>query len=389
MNLWPFRKAETRADNNPADPSWQALINPGAMSGSGQFVDARSAEGIAAVFACVQALSESVATLPLHVYERLSSGDRVRADDTPLARVLKEPNDYQSGLSFRESMTASVLLHGNAFARIDYNRAGELTALHPLDPRNVTVVRLGNGRHAFDHTDTDGKRQRLLQDECLHLRDRSEAGSIVGRSRITIARETLGLGLSLRAHGAKTFNNSARLSGVLSTEHQMTDASLQRLAESWRQQYSGTDNSGRTAILEGGLKFQPVSMSLADAEWLAANQFSTEEVCRIYRVPPTMVADLRHGSYQNTAELGSQFVRYSLARWIGMWETEITRSLLGPIARHRYHAEHAVEGLLRGNPEARADFYAKAIESGWMTRGEVRKLENLPVLEGVDDAPDV
>src|SRR5690606_31675563 len=93
-----------------------------------------------------------------------------------------------------------------------------------------------------------------------------------------------------------------------------------------------------------------------------------------------------HGSYQNTAELGSQFVRYSLQRWIAMWEAEIARQLLGPIARRRYHAEHSVEGLLRGNPEARADFYTKAIEAGWMLRSEVRRLENLPELEGIDDA---
>lgn len=98
-----------------------------------------------------------------------------------------------------------------------------------------------------------------------------------------------------------------------------------------------------------------------------------------------MIGDLRFGSYQNTAELGSQFVRYSLARWIGLWEAEISRQLLAPLARRRYHAEHSVEGLLRGNPEARADFYDKAITSGWMTVDEVRRLENLPA-RGEQDA---
>lgn len=378
MNLWPFKRAEKRAI--APDPSWSALINGGAVSASGQFVDAKAAESIAAVFGCVQALSESTACLPLHVYQRQDNGERQRADDHPLARILRQPNSHQSGMTFREEMTAAVLLYGNAYARMETNGAGELVGLHPIHPRNMTINRLPSGRYAYDYTDDDGKINRLLEGEVFHLRDRAEPGSIVGKSRIAIARETLGLGLSLREHGASTFRNGARLSGVLQTPNVLDDASANRIGESWRSQFGGTANIGKTAVLENGLTYQQLAMSLEDAQWISAQQFTTEEVCRIYRVPPTMVSDLRFGSYQNTAELGSQFVRYSLARWIAMWETEITRQLLGPLARRRYLAEHSVEGLLRGNPEARADFYGKAIKDGWMTADEVRRLENLPAL---------
>ena len=380
---WPWKR-ETR--NASLDPSWAALIDRGALSASGQHVDAKSAEGMAAVFGCVQALSESTACLPLHVYQRMESGERIRADDHPLANVLRNPNSHQSGMAFREAMTASVLLHGNAYARIERDRAGDLIGLHPLDPRSVTVVALDSGRFRFDYTDSRGHILRLMDDEVLHLADRTEPGSIIGRSRIRIARDTLGLGLSLREHGASTFRNGTRLSGVLSTANVLDDTSAARIATSWQAQFGGTGNIGRTAILENGLSYQQMAMSLEDAQWIAGQQLNTEEVCRIFRVPPTMVGDLRHGSYQNTAELGSQFVRYSLQRWIAMWEHEVSRQLLGPIARRRYHAEHSVEGLLRGNPEARADFYAKAIESGWMLKSEVRRLENLTAVEGIDDA---
>ena len=378
MNLWPFKRTEKRAA--PPDPSWAALSDQGAMSASGPFVDAKAAESIAAVFGCVQALSESTACLPLHVYKRLDNGERERADEHPLARVLRHPNPNQSGLTFREEMTAAVLLHGNAYARIETDRAGELVALHPLHPRSVTINRLPSGRYAYDYTDADGHVVRLLQDEVLHLRDRAEPGSIMGKSRIAIARDTLGMGLSLREHGAATFRNGARLSGVLQTPHVLDATSAARIGDSWRSQFGGSSNIGKTAVLENGLTYQQLAMSLEDAQWIAAQQFTTEEVCRIYRVPPTMVSDLRFGSYQNTAELGSQFVRYSLARWIAMWESEVARQLLGPIGRKRYLAEHSVEGLLRGNPEARADFYGKAITDGWMTIEEVRRLENLPAM---------
>lgn len=126
------------------------------------------------------------------------------------------------------------------------------------------------------------------------------------------------------------------------------------------------------------IDYKPLSPNMEDLQWIAAQKMAVEDVARIFRVPPTLIQDLSHGTYTNVIELGSQFVRYSLARWIAMWESEIQRQLLGPIARKRYHAEHSVEGLLRGNPEARADFYGKAIKDGWMTVDEVRRLENLP-----------
>jgi HK97 family phage portal protein len=345
---------------------------------SGQHVDAKAAEGLSAVFGCVQALSESVACLPLHVYARNADG-RERADGHALARVLREPNDYQSGMAFRESMTATVLLHGNAFAKKEFNVAGEVTALHPLHPNRVAVVKLTSGRYALDVSRDDGKAERLLADEVFHLADRTEPGSILGKSRITVARETLGFGLALRTHGASTFKNGARPSGILESANKLS-IEQQGNARELLTRFEGAMNAGKPMLLSNGFTFKPLSMNLEDAQFIAASQFNVEEVCRIFRVPPTIVSDLRHGNYSNTAELGSQFVRYSLARWLAMWETEISRSLLGPIARQRHFAEHAVDGLLRGNPEARAGFYETMIRAGVMLADEARRLENLPPL---------
>lgn len=366
---------ETRADNNPL---WEALTNQGTVSNSGQHVDAKSAEGISAVFGCVQALAESTACLPLHTYVRTEDGERQRADNHPVARVLREPNGNQTGLAFRESLTASVLLHGNGYAHKEFNGAGELTALHPMNPRGVSVVKLDNGRHRYDYTDDDGKVVRLLQDEVFHLRDRTEPGSIVGKSRIAVARETLGLSLAVREHGASSFRNGTRLSGILEADRTLTIEQMNQLRQGW-QMYAGTESVGKTFIAPQGIKYKELSMTLEDALWVSASQWSTEEVCRIFRVPPTLVADLRHGNYSNTVELGQQFVRYSLARWVNLWEAEIARSLLG----RNHFVEHSVEGLLRGDSAARASYYQTMIESGVMTVDECRKLENLPKLENI------
>ena len=368
-----------RTEQRAADPSWDALENGGGNSTAGAYVDAKSAESISTVFGCVQALSESTACLPLHTYRRTDTGNRERADGHWLSCVLDRPNDQQTGMEFRESQTAAVLLGGNAYARKEFNGAGEVVALHPLHPGRVSIVRLDSGRYRYDYTDDNGHLVRLLQDEVLHLRDRTEPGSIVGKSRITIARETLGLSLSLRAHGAGVFGRGARPASVITNEGQR-DLTTEQLSTMKRglAEYASPANAGKTLVLPRNMKWHTVGLSNEDAEWLAAMNFSVTEVCRLFRVPPILVQTLEQASYNNVNELGQQFVRFSLQRWLTMWEEGISRSLLGPIARQRYYAEHAVDGLLRAQPKERSEFYKSGIDAGWLDVDEVRRLENLP-----------
>lgn len=374
MNIWNMLRGryESRA---AADPSWAALsAGVGGNSTAGTYVDAKSAESLAAVFACVSALSESVSCLPLHVYRRTDTGDRERADGHWLSKLLDEV-----GPEFIESQTAAVLLHGNAYAQKITNGAGEVVQLLPMHPARVNVVRLDSGRHRYDYTDDSGKVVRLLQDEVLHLKDRTEPGSIVGKSRIAIARENLGLALALRKHGATTFSRG-RPSAVIHNEGKRDFTSEELKAFSDRLDYFATTGAGKVMNLMRGMKWENIGISNEDMEFIAAQQFAVADIARIFRMSPVMIQDLTHATFSNVTELGLQFVRFSLQRWLSMWEWNISRSLLGPIARQRYHAEFAVEGLLRGNSEARATFYKTMIEAGVMQPAECRKLENLPAL---------
>lgn len=371
---WPWTREKRNAST---DESWRHLINQGAVSASGQYVDAKSAEGIATVHAAVSLISGAIGSLPLHVYARKDNGDRERATDYPLTRLLHAaPNEFQSALEWREQLTAHCLLWGNAYARIHRDKAGTVTALTPIHPRNVTIVKLPNGRIRYDVAE-DGKLIPLLADEVFHLRDRSDDG-LVGKSRITAAREMLGSVLAQQEHGSRTFTNAARLSGVLKTAHVMDGPSIERLRDSWTAQFSGASNAGRTAILENGLEFQPLSMSNEDAQWLQSRQFSVEEVARLFNVPPVLLGDLRHANFSNSVEMMRHFVTVTLGPWLARWEQALERTLLGPIARTRYFIEFSAEGLLRGDATNRAAFYKSGIEAGWLDVEEARKLENLP-----------
>jgi HK97 family phage portal protein len=226
---------------------------------------------------------------------------------------------------------------------------------------------------------------RLLSSEVLHLRHRAGDDAVLGVSPIAAARGVVELAIAERDHGVNTFTNGAKMLGVLKFPGKLRPEQRTAIAASWASQHGGAANAGKTAILEEGVDFQAVSLSLEDAEYIASRQFSVEEVARLFRVPPTVIGDLRHGNYSNSVEMARQFVTMTLRRHLVAWEQTIAKQLLTDAGRRLYFAEHAVEGLLRGDASNRADFYTKGIAAGWMLPSEARKLENLGVIEGIDN----
>lgn len=348
--------------------SWDAVALLG-NTGGGQ------AESLAAVYACVSAIAETIGSLPLHLYQRIDNGDRERANQHPLYRVLHDQaNPIQTALEFREQMQAAVLLRGNAYAQIIRDGAGQVVALMPLN--QVNVLQLNSGRLVYEAT-IQGKVRRLLQEEVFHLRHRTENG-ITGISPITASRQTIELALAERDHGQATFANGAKLSGILKFPQKLQAEQKLSLGNSWNSQHGGTANAGKTAILDNGVEYQTISMSMEDAEWIEARKFSVVEICRLFRVPPVIVGDMGHSNYSNSTEMARQFVSMTLRRHLLSWEQAISSQLLTPLARHTYFAEHSLEGLLRGDSTNRAQFYERGIADGWLTKDEVRQLENLP-----------
>jgi len=363
-----------RRSYNAKDPSWNHPLLRGGSITPGR------AESLSTVYACVSAISETIASLPLILYRRTPDDGRERAPDHPLYRVLHEqPNELQTALEFREMMQAMTLLRGNAHAEIIRGNDGQVMALVPLMPDRVTTLQLDNGRLAYDVTDTKGKVRRLLQEEVFHLRHRSDNG-LVGVAPITASRETVQLALAERDHGNATFTNGTKLSGILKFPGKLNPDQRISIADSWATQHAGGSNAGKTAILEEGVDYTTVSMSMEDAQWLEARKFSVEEIARLFRIPPTIIGELSEANYSNSVEMNRFFVTNSLRRHLTMWEQSISSSLLTPIGRRIYFAEHSVEGLLRGDSSNRADFYSKGIADGWLLIDEVRKYENLPKL---------
>lgn len=373
-----------KRNNTPAFDTYFDRFSS-AQNTAGVHVDHHSAEGVSAVYGCVSAIAETVASLPLDVYRRTADG-REKARSHPLYRLLHDtPNDWQTALEFREQLQRHVLLRGNGYARIIWDSAGRVQALKPLHPDSVTVLtNQTSDRLLYDVTDRNGKLTRLTSDEVLHLRFHSDDG-ILGRSPIQVARDTIGLALAEQTHGSKMFEQGTKLSGIIETAPGTTKEQAAQIRQSWADGQAGVSNHGKTPVLPQGAKYSTVSMTLEDAEWIEARKLSVIEVCRLFRCPPVIVQSMESANYSNSVELARQFVTLTLRRHLAAWEQAINRTMLGGT----YFAEHNVEGLLRGDSAARALFYQRGIEDGWMLRSEVRRLENLPAVEGIDVNPDV
>lgn len=345
-------------------------------TGAGVTVSPYLAENLSVVFACVQIIAETVAMLPLLVYRKLDDGGRAAQPDHPVARIFGgDPNERQTATEFLEMLTAHCLLRGNAYAEIVRDGRGAPVALLPYHPESVSVVRIAStGRIAYDVSLPAGGTKRLLPEEVLHLKDRSDDG-VIGKSRLHRARETFGSAIATERFAASTFRNGASMSGVLSHPGNIGVEAATRLRQSFESIYKGADNAGKIAILEEGLKWQQVSVAPDDAQMLESRKFSTEALARIYRVPPPVLGDFQGGNYSSISEVGRWFYSHTMQPWLNRWERAIERALLTTDGRRNYELEFDCDLLLRGDMLTRFQSYRIAREIGLYNANELRRFE--------------
>lgn len=361
-------------------------------STAGKAVTEHSAMQMTAVYACVRILSEAIAGLPLHLYRYNDGGGKEKALDHPLYLLLHdEPNPEMSSFVFRETLMTDLLLWGNAYAQIIRNGKGEVVALYPLMPNRMTVDRDSQGQlyYSYQMTNSDaptmpGGTVILKPSDVLHVPGLGFDG-LVGYSPIAMAKNAIGLAIATEEYGAKFFANGATPGGLL--EYPGTVKDPDRVRESWNKGFSGSQNAGKVAILEEGMKYTPISIAPEQAQFLETRKFQINEIARIFRVPPHMVGDLEKSSFSNIEQQSLEFVKYTLDPWVVRWEQSIQRTLLTAEEKKQYFVKFNLEGLLRGDYQSRMNGYATARQNGWMSANDIRELENLdriPASDGGD-----
>ena len=376
---WLMPKAQTL--QNPEFARQTGLTSP---TGTDIVVDPDASMRISTVYACVRIIGETIASLPLHVYQR-KNGGRVRVDEHPLADLLGvSPNDEQTSMEMREFVMTSLGLRGNAYCSLRRGGRGEVRQIDNLKPQHMRVERDASRRLTFTYNEPNN--EGVFSGRDIWRVAALSSDGVTGLSPISLARETLGLSLALDRSANRMFSNGSQTSMTLEFDHQLTDEQIENLREQFADNYAGWRNAHKPLILESGMKANAIGMSNADAQFLENRKAQVVEIAKWYRVPPHMLGDLDRATFSNIEHQSIEFVTHTIRPWLVRLEQSMNRDLLTDTERRRgLYSQHTVEGLLRGDTKSRYESYASAIVNGWMSRNEVRNLENLNQQEGLDE----
>lgn len=365
----------TQRATNPFDEHfWQGVSS---MSRSGVAVTPKTAVQVAAVNAAVRLLSETISSLPLILYRRLPDGGRERATDHPLYHILNDrPNEWMTRMEWIEQMIRHLLLRGNGYSQI-VARRGEVEGFNPLHPDYMTVKWDGAGKKVlYKYSPPFEKPQVWTAYEVVHFKGPSEDG-LCGRSPIEEARDVVGNALALDQYQSNFYANGVRMSGILEHPNVLTDETAERIGKSFAAAYAGAANSGKIAVLEEGMKFNTVSVTPRDAEFLSVRKFSITEIARIFRVPPHMIGDLENATFSNIEHESMSFVVHSIRPTTVRLEQCLERSVLRGDQESEYFIEFLLDGLLRGDMAARFAAYNIGMQTGLLKFNDARRMENM------------
>lgn len=349
-------------------------------SSAGVRITPDNALQVTAVFACLRILGETVASLPLHVLERLERGKR-QARELPLYRMLhQQPNAWQTSFEWREQAVMHIGLWGDAFSEI--TGAGANTQLIPLHPSRMKIERLENGRLRYKFREDKGTETVYSQDQILHIRGPSDDG-VHGISIVESCKDAIALARACELHGAKFFGNGARPGFVLSTDGQLNAEAREQLRSQWDRRHGGVGNAHTTAVLTGGLKpYDLPQINNTDAQFIDARRYQLEEIARLFRVPMHLLG-VMNGGYGSIEHAGLDFVQHTILPWLRRFESAFMRDLIDD--DERYQVEFDVRGLLRGDAASRSAYYKSLWDIGALSTNDILELENRNPVEGGDE----
>lgn len=392
LGYWGWRREQASGSAGHPEDIRQLLLQAH-ESRAGIPINQESSMRIAAVNAAVKIISETLASLPLKVFRRLPDGGKAEAPEHHLWNVLHNaPNEWQTSFEYREQQQGGLLLRGDSFAFMNTvgGRVMELLPIHPdrvvdikqaRDHKITYLIRL-NRERSISSPDVGGGQVREFGQERIHQIRGFGFNGLTGRSVIREARDSFGLASAQELFGSRLYKRGAQFSGTLTHPTTAGKEARENMEKSWNETYGGSGNSQGILILEEGVKYEKISMTAEDAQFLEARRFQIAEIARMFRIPLHMLQELGRSTNSNIEQQAREFVMHTIRPWLVRWEQAMQRDLFKGDREH--FAEFNVEGLLRGDMASRFKAYQSALTSGWMSRNEIRKRENLNVIEGAD-----
>ena len=345
---------------------------------------------LSTVYRCVDLISDSLAVLPLKIYELDADGFKREAKRHPLYWLLDhEPNEQMTRYTLMKTLMSSVLLNGNGYAYIERGSNMSVEQLVYLPATSVQIVFI---------TDAEGVRHKrywmadfneLVEPrDMLHVLNFSYDG-IEGVSTLKHARQTLGIATDNEEAAAGFFKSGSATSGILTVEGaRLSKEQKEQIYETWSK-HMDTDTYGRhngIQILEGNMKYQPISVNPKDSQMLESRQFSVIDICRFFSVSPVKAFDLSKSSYSTVEATQLQYLTDTVLSVITKMEQELMRKVLLPSERERYVIEFDTSVILRTDKTAQANYWRGMFNIGAATPNEIRKEMNLERMDGGDEA---
>lgn len=352
----------------------------GASTPTGLSITPDSAMTVTAFFAAVRFRAFAVASLPKILYQRTASGKR-RVIESPLYRVLHdEPNAEMSAFDLWAMLDSHVTARGNGYAEIVTDSAGNITALYPLRPDKMEIMRAEDGSLRYVYTlpqKFDSRKVVLLPEQVLHLRGLTNDG-IAGLAQVTMMRNAVALAKATEEFGATFFGNGANPGVVLKHPNKLKDQAVHdRIKSSWEEMHQGLENAHRVAILEEGMDVAQVGLSPEDSQFLSTRQFQVYEIARMTDVPPTMIFELTNSNFASIEQMTLDYVVHHLRPWLVAYEQQCNRSLLLKSEKDAgWFVENLIDGLLRGDLASRYTAYSIGKQNGWLSTNDILRMEN-------------
>ncbi|MGE0425420.1 MAG: phage portal protein [Reyranellaceae bacterium] len=382
------RKSEAVTRYGALEQLWHDLfVGPPAKSGVS--VNWTTALQVTTVLACTRRIAEAL-MVPCKVYRRDPvTRSREEARDHPLYDLLAvQPNGWQSGLEFRETLAFHAVLAGNAYSYIG-RVGGSIDELIPLDPACVTVNRSPDNVFSYTVRLADGQ-QTFPAEDIWHVRGPSWDAA-VGLNAVRLAREAIGLALASEETHARLYSNGAQPGGILTTDKELGKEARQRLKAQWTETQVGLANKFRTAVLDSGLKWQPLAMTGVDAQHVQVRQLQVEEICRAMGVMPIMVG--YSGDKAPTYASAEQLFLAHLVHTVRPWHDRVAASadrwlLTREERRAGYYVGFVDAAFLSPAMKDKAEYNKIALggggNPGWLTPNEVRGFDEMPAAPGGD-----
>lgn len=340
----------------------------------------RNAMALAAVYRCVNVISDSVAQLPLETFRKDADGYKSLYVKHPCFEMLREfPSPDMTRFTFLKTLISSVLLKGNGYAYIDRDDYGNALSLQYIPATLVEIVYIQVDRVPRMRYQVTGFKYLIEPIDMIHVLNFSYDG-VIGVSTLEHARNTIGMSTSSEEYAKEFFNGGGNVRGVLSFDSKLRDGQKEEIKKSWAEMIS----NGGVGVLEGNSRYQAISISPADAQMIATREYNTIDICRFFGVSPVKAFDLSKSSYSTVEATQLAFLTDTLAPLLENIELEFKRKIFRPSERPYVELKFNTDSLLRADKAAQATWIKTKIEGGLSTINEARRDLDLPKVNNGD-----